>query len=590
MTLPNVEVVCTGLFSPGQLAVALGRAVTTSGLAVIGFDKMRHTIAPLPSVIQFLNSTDTPVAPNMQCCMHHAPLKDIQNMDIDSDDDWDDTDLFNICNLNSLLESDESDDNMEADYDDEVEDDDQNDSDDDQDDDGDDDDQDDDGNDNDEPKSAFKCSVRVEAKAKVASERPNMSELEDLVDSLIVPDDLCFTPNQKEFNQVLLLLKLDDDFIPFVFYIWNYLDVFWEESVTQGVGVNIVQGKCLTSFYQKCHIFSCSTHLSENVPELLVVPHFKLSVFCAVRKLFILKRKSEVCSERSYDNVNKGASLSDAGMAKIRNLAGRTIHKCKNNMSSLIEKKVRSKTIDVELYRDKLDHLHHACTSFEHVAKGRYVASLEEVERRQNSNRGLTHVTDETFEFFMCLETKRIALHSVNMARQHKSNTLSISFKELKRDVELYMKFRAIFSDFNSSDKNAIKSLFEDILQGYMIVANNQFRKTLMLALEKKKKLRHRASVQNTGSVTKGKKEKSNGKENKCKKQICRASTSKVEEKVKCPVCNIVWPKGQKAWIECGGLCKDWYHRNCAGLKILRQWKKFNNTDADWFCNNCLKP
>ena len=44
MTLPNVTVCASDVFAPGQLSVALGRATTTDGLRVVGFDQTRHII------------------------------------------------------------------------------------------------------------------------------------------------------------------------------------------------------------------------------------------------------------------------------------------------------------------------------------------------------------------------------------------------------------------------------------------------------------------------------------------------------------------------------------------------------------------
>jgi hypothetical protein len=160
-----------------------------------------------------------------------------------------------------------------------------------------------------------------------------------------------------------------------------------------------------------------------------------------------------------------------------------------------VKNSANRKLEDVKLCRKKLDHFEHMRTSYEHVSKGKYPNSLQEIERKQNLGRGLTHVTDATFEFFLALERKRCSLHSIDLANAYKSTVFEHAYEVLQSDSALMSLFTCIFADFEQSDSDIITALYHSILQGYMCVGNNQFRKSLLVSLGKKKKFRHRAEI-----------------------------------------------------------------------------------------------
>jgi hypothetical protein len=69
MTLQNVEVNCDSIFAPGQLAVAIGRATNSSGLAILNFNEKKHVINPRKDVCQFMMKPFIPTNDqNNKCC------------------------------------------------------------------------------------------------------------------------------------------------------------------------------------------------------------------------------------------------------------------------------------------------------------------------------------------------------------------------------------------------------------------------------------------------------------------------------------------------------------------------------------------
>ena len=68
MTLENVEVFCNGIFAPGQLAVAIGRAKSVDGLAVHGFDPVIHVVPQPAHLLTSLKDQGMDVNVDFSCC------------------------------------------------------------------------------------------------------------------------------------------------------------------------------------------------------------------------------------------------------------------------------------------------------------------------------------------------------------------------------------------------------------------------------------------------------------------------------------------------------------------------------------------
>jgi hypothetical protein len=81
LTLDYVEVDCRDLFAAGHLSVAIGRARSSCGLRVRGFDSSRHIIPPPQCVIQFLQTPSAPLLSDLSCCKQ----KDFSEADIHID-------------------------------------------------------------------------------------------------------------------------------------------------------------------------------------------------------------------------------------------------------------------------------------------------------------------------------------------------------------------------------------------------------------------------------------------------------------------------------------------------------------------------
>ena len=93
VSLDFVEVDCSGIFSPGQLAVAVGRAKSTDGLTVRNFDPSIHVLPQPEELLHFVDSPSKSLDPSMKCCNAVNKIEEaadcIVSMQMPDDDEGD---------------------------------------------------------------------------------------------------------------------------------------------------------------------------------------------------------------------------------------------------------------------------------------------------------------------------------------------------------------------------------------------------------------------------------------------------------------------------------------------------------------------
>lgn len=113
-----------------------------------------------------------------------------------------------------------------------------------------------------------------------------------------------------------------------------------------------------------------------------------------------------------------------------------------------------------------------------------YKDSLMEIDRRQNDQSainmgGLTHVTDQTFEFFSLLFTETNKLETMKNLTMHGSGLYNYSYNTLVESEVLWPSFFNIFpggdqdllSDSDDVCDSNIMSLFEDLVKQFLSVS-----------------------------------------------------------------------------------------------------------------------
>lgn len=141
--------------------------------------------------------------------------------------------------------------------------------------------------------------------------------------------------------------------------------------------------------------------------------------------------------------------------------------------------------------------------------------SLIDVHRKQNLSCGLTNISDNVFDFFLYLETKRLPLYSAHHLEIHGPHLLQHVHTTIQDDPALFDVWVSLFGAvdsvvmFHGTDNDDCASVLDDIFEGtvavldlfkavtdsYLKVCDAEFRKKIIEDLGKKKAMEHRKSV-----------------------------------------------------------------------------------------------
>jgi hypothetical protein len=298
------------------------------------------------------------------------------------------------------------------------------------------------------------------------------------------------TPRQEEANRSVNKVLEMKDLQNVVNVILTDLHKLWKQHVMK------VSSPKLTAFYSACHQYAVSDLYPKFSRFSSDGQKASLSkCFMSLRERFVLKLSE--ATEQASSSSSTVPVMSDAGKGKVRYLAGRAVVKARKRCMEAVRNTI-CKPRHKERFRTanmKLHHLQFMRTNVHAVTNGKHAASLEETERRQNVGGGLTHVKDSVYECFLHLETLRGKVHTIERAKLLKGNILEDSLTRVKSDKTLKEMFSNLFLSMKDSEFAIVQLLFDDLVNGYMMVANNEFRKKVSAALGKRRKLRHRAAV-----------------------------------------------------------------------------------------------
>ena len=131
----------------------------------------------------------------------------------------------------------------------------------------------------------------------------------------------------------------------------------------------------------------------------------------------------------------------------------------------------------------------------------KYKQSLHGTSRKQNLTEGLTNITDKAFEFFLQAEKNRSLLMTETNVTKYGPDILNVVASSVKGDLLFEaLWWNKLFQDFTGLEGNidigtCISELFEEVTTLYLKVQDNQFRKSYLAKLGKKKTMEHRKKV-----------------------------------------------------------------------------------------------
>ena len=88
--------------------------------------------------------------------------------------------------------------------------------------------------------------------------------------------------------------------------------------------------------------------------------------------------------------------------------------------------------------------------------------TLQVTEARQYRERGLIHIEDDVYTFFMALECERVQLLNNEAMRKEKANMAEVAYQQLMENKELKLKWRECFrrDDVTNKEVKAIYLVF----------------------------------------------------------------------------------------------------------------------------------
>ena len=508
-TEPYLEVDCFSFFAPGQLGVAIGRAVSIKNLRVRNYSPNCATIKHLPHVYEFYDTCD------------------IEGTGVSVDD-------FSCCRPEA-----------------------------------------EDGNRTGPaiPPTTDEPSVDPWANvSQLSRSSPSQPQHDDMFDLSECPPPEGITVNQERLVQyvgsmhdtVSALLPRDGqgkDAWASAFRLFHqYL-----------LSVEYKQRLCLlfetTSVSPVCNRYA--TKLAFSVHHAIV----------AARADAIRERNENAgkCSESP-----KSHDLSDIAKAKIRYLAGacmsRITTRLRGKALSDITNTIHSTSRKHAYDQHKL--LAGLRVSETHVtASTSEPASLSEIDYKQSSTRGLFHIPDNVFHFFLELHvTARMYLTHSNFDA-HQGNAFTVCRQKVFDDAELHRQWCALFpleetrSDLeNELSQGLINELYNQVAEHYIRICFVDALHEMKEKLPKTKKQALRAKIEGATKV-----------------KVCvKPEQKRKNESIQmfhCPVCKDICveePQSRsESSIGCDG-CNEWFHLPCAKVSNPKKIKK-------WFCVGCTK-
>ena len=213
--------------------------------------------------------------------------------------------------------------------------------------------------------------------------------------------------------------------------------------------------------YVKC-LFNVSTFTSAQ--RSAAVDISKKVYFKFLAELFRIS--SEACRQEvvTFDVEE----MPDAGKAKVRHVGGWAIRKVLEKLRRFVRSNIH--TENVETMRSVRRH-HAICELIEESLVGslsvleqasQHKETLQVTEARQYRERGLIHIEDAAYRFFMALESQRVQLLNDQAMRQDRANMVQVAYQKLKSNAELKSKWEQCFTNEEIKEKEVSDNNSDD--------------------------------------------------------------------------------------------------------------------------------
>ena len=460
MTLEHVEVDCRNMNFPGQLGVAVGRAMTTDGLRVFNYGKCYMRKQP-EYIDTFYLSESRPLLPHVACCRQDVRVHEIPQVNIYEGSD---------C----ISEASDSD-HFDPEGDDEI----------------------------------------LKLITDVSETNPQLGDILDLpvdLDLAHIMESWMYknpqTLNQEHLNEDLqYLLTNYDTTIDFSKALWSLMIKECQKCLPEESTGKTVENKHLLNFHKSVtELITTETYriLVAKMFERIDISsrHFRAaySIVEELRKRVIQERTKEIIQKtKGTTPKNKQYKSSTAGRAKIRYIGGWCIGSLKNNKKKMVKRNLykRSYQEKVNLLDKEIKCLEELVVTDEEIMdKTTEITSLMEVQRKQNLRHGLTNITDGCFHFFLELDKQIRGLETLQNLNLYTSKIYAFISEEISDSDLIREQWRNLFTNVPFDENfSMISALFDEVLAKYLRMSSNQFMRECNQNFAADKEKAHRKQV-----------------------------------------------------------------------------------------------
>ncbi|CAC5398510.1 PIF1 [Mytilus coruscus] len=224
-------------------------------------------------------------------------------------------------------------------------------------------------------------------------------------------------------------------------------------------------------------------------------------------QVFGKNKTSNIKDSTELPHQQSAYSNNDAGLGKLRYIAGRCIAKSKYHYmtigkNNMYKKNKQSCVTDCFLKVKILDYL--TTTYADLLESSSYKENLEETKRKQNLTQGLTDIKDDVLDFFVDIDRNRINYQNEKMFHKHGPYVFNFVYEKLLSSKTLFTNFQKLLQNFDLTatfvrvDEDlamaCLKELYSDLILRFCRISDNQFRKDLIksFGMQKSETLRKR--------------------------------------------------------------------------------------------------
>ena len=334
-----------------------------------------------------------------------------------------------------------------------------------------------------------------------------------------------------------------------------------------------------------------ATTSSENLPESPKPQKLSTKLYQWILHKEIQSSSSRIVKQQTekFEGQDTTTAVSDVGKSKIRYLAGACIHKIVSRLSLNVLRKIGKPGTKSRAQRDWDFRRYRLLRSLriteeEAMKVTAEPDSMHEIQNKQGPSRGLLHVSDNVFLFFMDVNAFLRKLLSTDAFHLYVDSIYALTRTKLFTNEDLLDQWIDLFSVRSSEETDALGTrddeVFVDLLtELYELVVEYFLRIAVVDGLHEFKSIIPRKKKQALRSKVTA----------LCDREAAPKKKAKTEESSYiCPTCKELLeeePREQEDQsIACDG-CNQWYDFRCQGLTGNEQCLK--RKASRWICSAC---